>query len=192
MGEFSEKEFLRNYRLKPNLAFRQLMDEYRDKMYLFCRRATRQKMDAEDLAQEVFVRVWKGLRKFRGDSSLTTWMYRIAWNVCASHLDKQGRTLDMSEYSETDSDDGDEVGMVHVGEDDAEVVQFEKKQYLEVLFNNLPSAHRLVLTLYYLEEQSYDEITAITGMPMGTVKATLHRAKANLRKAALEETGKVA
>ncbi len=189
MSAFDEKQFLATYKSKPELAFRQLMDEFKDRMFLFCRRVTKGTQDAEDLTQEVFIRVWKGLAKFRGDSALNTWMYRIAWNVCASHLDKKGRAMEMTPYEEGDKDDDNPV-YARIGKEDQFISGFEQRQYLEVLFESLPSSHKQVLTLYYLQGQNYQEIADITGLKMGTVKATIHRAKANLRDAALAERGK--
>lgn len=188
VGEFDEKVFLRNFKTNPELAFRQLMNEYRDRVFLFCRKASKDNMGAEDLAQEVFIRTWKGLAKFRGDSSLTTWIYRIAWNVCATHLDQKGKKPLMASYAEN-SDDETGTYDVHLGEDDYQVTNFEDRQFLEVLFERLPASQKMVLTLYYLQGQTYDEIASIADLPLGTVKATLHRAKAKLRVEAEAELG---
>ena len=169
------------------------MDEYRDRVYTFCLRAASRREDAEDLAQEIFIRTWKGLDRFRGESGLTTWIYRIAWNVCASHLDKKGRALQMIPYLENADDDEDAPyisGREYKGvEDDAGFKSFEDQQYLETLFNRIPEAHKLILTMYYMQELTYEEISEVIGRPMGSVKATLHRAKAALRTAALAEIG---
>lgn len=165
------------------------MGEFKEKMFLFCRRVTKGAQDAEDLTQEVFIRVWKGLAKFRGESTLNTWMYRIAWNVCATHIDKKGQGLDFTPYKEGDQDDDSQV-YTRIGNEDQEIVGFEQRQYLEVLFARLPASHQQVLTLYYLQGQNYQEIGEITGWPMGTVKVTIHRAKSSLREAALAEREK--
>ncbi|MDP8239026.1 MAG: RNA polymerase sigma factor [Candidatus Hatepunaea meridiana] len=187
MSDFNQKEFLRNYRHNPHRAFTQLMSEYRNRVYAFCLRVSSRREDAEDLAQEVFIRSWKGLDRFRGDSSLTTWIYRIAWNVCASHLDKKGRAKDMLSYQESDCDDEEEsIGSYQSSQDDVGFKFVEDTQLLEVLFERIPEAHKLILTMYYLQELTYEEIAEVTGRPMGSVKATLHRAKANLREAALK------
>ncbi len=185
MGTFNETEFLRDYRKNPDRAFRQLMDGFRDRVHLFCLRAAPNRDDAEDLAQEVFIRVWKGLGRFRGDSSLATWIYRIAWNVCASYLEKKGRSPELTTYMEEGEEDT-EPRLV-ASSVDAGMKQFEDRQFLEYLFESLPEAHKLVLTLYYMQELTYEEIAAVTDWPMGTVKANLHRAKAKLRTAAMEE-----
>lgn len=167
------------------------MDEYRDRVYTFCLRAASRREDADDLAQEIFIRTWKGLDRFRGESGLTTWIYRIAWNVCASHLDKKGRALQMTPYLENADDDEDAPYIsgreYKGGEDDAGFKSFEDRQYLETLFDRIPEAHKMILTMYYMQELTYEEISEVTGRPMGSVKATLHRAKAALRTAALAE-----
>lgn len=184
---FKEKVFLKLYKKHPEKAFRMLMDEFRERVFLFVRRVAKSDMDAEDAAQEVFIRTWKGLASFRGDSSLTTWIYRIAWNVSASYLGRTGRSLEMVPYSENDNDTEEQMTFA-AGSNDKGFSQFETSQFLERMFNQIPASHRLVLTLYYMQELSYNEISGITGWPMGTVKATLHRAKYKLRLAALTET----
>lgn len=184
---FDDKTFLHNWRNHPDIAFRQLMDAYRDRVFLLCRRVCKSDFDAEDLAQEVFIRIWKGISRFKGESSLTTWIYRIAWNVCATFLADKGKNLNIASYQEIEDDD--DMSAVHVGKPDAEMSGFESRQFVEKLFEQLPENYRLLLTLYYLQELSYEEITTVTGLPMGTVKGTLHRAKTRLREAAVKELG---
>jgi len=162
------------------------MDEYRDRVFTFCLRAASRREDAEDLAQEVFIRTWKGLENFRGESGLTTWIYRIAWNVCASFLDKKGRSIEVTSYDENVADDT-EAPVYAGAEEDAQFESFEARQQLQVLFGRISEAHKLMLTMYYLQEMTYEEISAATGRPMGSVKATLHRAKESLHTAALAE-----
>ena len=187
MNRFNEQDFFRSYKHSPQRAFRQLMDEYRDRVYTFCLRAASQREDAEDLAQEVFIRTWKGLENFRGESGLTTWIYRIAWNVCASYLGRKGRSIDIASYEENVENDDKDMPAYSGSMEDEGYKAMEDRQYLKVLFDRIPEAHKLILTMYYLQEMTYEEISAATGRPMGSVKATLHRAKANMREAAIVE-----
>ncbi len=161
------------------------MAAFRDRVFALCLRVSPGPAEAEDLAQEAFLRIWRGLTTFRGESSLSTWIYHIVWNVCASHLERKGRSFDILPYREEDGDDEE----IHYSAsiDDEAFKRFEDRQYIETLMSRLTASHRMVLTLYYLEEQSYEEIAAVTGWPMGTVKATLHRAKDKLRHFALKE-----
>lgn len=159
-----------------------LMAAFRDRVFTLCRRVSPGPAEAEDLAQESFIRIWRGLAGFRGDSSLSTWIYHIVWNVCATAIERKGRSSDLTPYREEDGDDGEIYYSACT--DDEEYKKFEDRQYIETIFSKLTPSHRLVLTLYYLEEQSYEEISAVTGWPMGTVKATLHRAKEKMRSSA--------
>lgn len=188
MGVFDEKTFLKEFKHNPNAAFGQLMAEYRDRVFLLCRRVTKSGMEADDLAQEAFIRIWKGLKNFKGDSSISTWIYRVGWNVCATHLGKKGKGLFTTSLDEGEGEDWQAPGE-RVGSDDQGYKDFENQQLLEKLFDRIPASHQLLLTLYYLKGQSYQEIVDVTGMAMGSVKATLHRAKARLRTEALEELG---
>ena len=185
MSSFDEASFLREFQQRPEQAFRMLMAGFRDRVFTLCLRVVPGPAEAEDLAQEAFLRIWRGLATFRGESSLSTWIYHIVWNVCASHLDRKGRGLDTSPYREEDGDD-DEIHY-SIAVDDEAFKRLEDQQYIATLFEKLTPSHRMVLTLFYLEEQSYDEIASVTGWPMGTVKATIHRAKERMRQAAFNE-----
>lgn len=185
MSSFDEAAFLREWPIRPERAFRQLMDAFRDRVFVFCLRVAPGRAEAEDLAQEVFIRAWKGLERFRGESSLSTWIYHIAWNVCASYIERKGHAEEMTPFTEEEAE-GRETPL-QLSTDDPGFKQFENRQFLESLFSSLPAAQRLALTLYYLQEQSYEEIADVTGWPLGTVKATLHRAKERMKRLALEE-----
>lgn len=187
MDTFDQKEFLQEYESNPQHAFRLLMDAYRNQVYTFCLRAASRREDAEDLTQEVFIRTWKGLEKFRGESSLTTWIYRIAWNVCASMLDKKGRALKI--YSLDKKSDEEDEEPYEIETEDIRFKSVEDRQFLEIVFDRIPEAHKMILTMYYLQEMTYQEISEAADLPMGSVKATLHRAKASMRRAALTELG---
>ncbi len=190
MATFDEGNFLTDFRLRPETAFRTLMDYFRDRVFLMCLRVSPGHAEAEDLAQESFIRIWRGLQSFRGDSSLSTWIYHIVWNVCASYLEKKGRASDFVPYRE---DDDDEQGLFSYSAPsiDNAFKHFESSQYIATLLAQLPPAQQMILTLYYLEEQSYQEIADVVGWPMGTVKANLHRAKERLRAIALKEQASI-
>jgi len=185
MGVFDERQFLEDYRLHPESAFRQLMDAFRDRVYLLCLRAAGQRQPAEDLAQETFIRIWKGLAQFRGESSLATWIYHITWNVCASFIDKKSSAQGMPSVDDEDAE-GREMDM-NLSIYDANIKTFENRQFISTLLAKLPAPQQLVLTLFYLQELTYEEMSSVTGWPLGTVKATLHRAKDRMRALAFKE-----
>ena len=185
VASFDEVNFISEFQRRPEHAFKMLMAGFRDRVFTLCLRVTPGPAEAEDLAQESFLRVWKGLANFRGESSLSTWIYHIVWNVCASHLERKGRSLDTTPYREEDGDEGEPH--FSVSTEDEAYKSFEDRQFIGKLFDGLSASHKMVLTLFYLEEQSYEEIATVTGWPMGTVKATLHRAKDRLRTLAFAE-----
>jgi len=189
VNKLNERRFLQDYKRHPEAAFRQLMEACRDSVFVLCRRVAASTEEAEDLAQEAFVRIWKGLENFKGESSLNTWIYRITWNVCASYIERRSRRPLEQTYTELDfeEDDPSHRSYQRLGEWDSNIKNYESRQFLDILFQSLPESHQLVLTLFYLQELSYEEIETVTGWPLGTVKGTLHRAKAKLREAAEEE-----
>ena len=158
-------------------AFAELVDQYKGMVVNLAARMTGNAESAEDIAQEVFLRVWKGLPTFRGECKLSTWVYRIALNLCiAEGKTARGRAQHLSV---------DEPGIertAHISESDnpyAEEVVL--KERMGVLIGQMPEKYRTAVSLYYLKDLSYIEIAEIMQVPIGTVKSYLFRGKAWLR-----------
>ncbi len=134
--------------------------------------------DSEDLFQEVFLQVFKGLRRFRADARLSTWIGSITHNVCVDYLRKKNKVSDLqSTYTDQE--------LAHRIAPDKSWKQPEKEDFNQLVLNaiaNLPPAYRTVITLYHLDERSYKEIAEITGIPDGTVKSYISRGRNLLRK----------
>lgn len=132
---------------------------------------------AQDISQEVFIRVYKGLPNFRHDAQLSTWIYRITMNVCHTILKRE------STYRQK-IDEADPGLPIHGTEspDPAELAMAEsRKDQVRAAIQQLSPNQADVITLFYLKEHDYAEIAAILDMPMGTVKSHLHRAKQALK-----------
>lgn len=162
-------------------AFRFLVSKHQRLVVHIVGRIVQQQEDVEDVCQEVFIKVFNKLKKFRGESKLSTWIARIAYNTSISHL-RKGK-YDAQSYDE-------QPGLI-MGEKDESLNQKlvekeEIKSYLLKKIEELPVHYRTVLTLFHLEEFSYREIEEITGMPEGTIKSYLSRAR-NLLKEKLEK-----
>lgn len=158
--------------------FNQLVAEQSERIYnLFLMRCNRKDL-AEDMTQETFIRAYRGLARFRGDAQLSTWLYRIALNVCHSTLKRESRhELGMEDDASVESlDKHDQAGSA-----EADFMRSERKQLLRQAIRSLPDKQADALSLYYLHEMSYQEVAEIMQLPMGTVKSHLHRAKENLR-----------
>jgi len=163
-------------------AFRFLIAKHQRLVLHVVGRIVQQQADAEDVCQEVFMKVFRKIDRFRGDSKLSTWIATIAYNTSISYVRKQGRHRELS-YDE-------EPLLVNLEKEQVfshkTVEKEEAKKYLLQLIEKLPVNYRTVLTLYHLEEFSYKEIEEITGMPEGTVKSYLSRAR-KILKEKLEE-----
>ncbi len=160
-----------------NHAFRFLVSKHQQLVLHVVGRIVQQNDEAEDICQEVFIKVFKTLKKFRGDSKLSTWIATIAYNTAISHIRKRKRRGEVS-YSE-------EPNLIMAEKDSGlnqKIVEHEEaKRYLMQLIEALPVNYRTVITLFHLEEFSYKEIEEITGMPEGTIKSYLSRARKLLK-----------
>jgi RNA polymerase sigma-70 factor, ECF subfamily len=159
-------------------AFAEVINLYKSMVLNLAARMTGRAESAEDMAQEVFLRVWKGLPQFRGECKLSTWIYRITINLCiAEAKTARGR----SEFLPFDSPSviGDPALHTEGGNEYAEEVVL--KEQVNRLMAVMPNHFRTALSLYYLKDMSYQEISEIMQVPMGTVKSYLFRGKVWLR-----------
>lgn len=167
-----------------NNAFRYLVANYQRLVLHVVGRIIQRQEDVEDICQEVFIKVFKQLKRFRGESRLSTWIAKIAYNTSISHVRKKRN--DVHSYDE-------QPGLIAAEKDDSlnqRIVEKEEaKKYLLKLIEELPVNYRTVLTLFHLEEFSYKEVEEITGMPEGTIKSYLSRAR-KLLKGKLEKVVK--
>ena len=160
-----------------NNAFKFLVSKYQRLVVHVVGRIVQQNDEVEDICQEVFIKVFKTLKRFRGDSKLATWIATIAYNTAITHIRKKKRRGEVS-YSEqpllisAEKDTGLNQKLIE---------KEEAKKYLLQLIETLPVNYRTVLTLFHLEEFSYKEIEEITGMPEGTIKSYLSRARKILK-----------
>lgn len=159
-----------------NNAFRFLVAKHQRLVVHIVGRIVQRQDEVEDICQEVFIKVFRKLKLFRGESKLSTWIARIAYNTSISHIRKQLK----NERSYDES-----PGLV-ANEKDEELNQKgiekeEAKKYLLEMIEELPVHYRTVLTLFHLEEFSYKEIEEITEMPEGTIKSYLSRARKILK-----------
>lgn len=173
MDWMNDKELIAQIQGGNTNAFRFLVNQHRKLVWHMVLRMVRQQEDAEDICQEVFIRVYKSISKYRGESKLSTWVGAIAYNTCLDHVRKKGKeqlvhTDQIVELSATQPSP-------HTP---SEVLQRDEvKAIVHGLVGQLPLHYRTVITLFYLEEFSLQEIGEITGMQEGTIKSYLHRGR---------------
>ncbi|HEV7766626.1 MAG TPA: RNA polymerase sigma factor [Thermoanaerobaculia bacterium] len=173
LKETAEQDVIARARGGDEDAFRLLMNRHRDHAFAIALRITRSPQDAEDVVQQAFVRAWHALGKFRADSTFRTWLHRI---VARRALD---RATELKTRREREDDTADPA-FVQSQDESRDVLLIRR---LELLMQQLTPAQRAVVTLYYWEETSVEEIADALRMPENTVKTHLSRARAALREA---------
>ena len=154
-------------------AFEGIVETFRDKVFHLSLSFMHNESMASDCAQDTLLRVWKALPTYRGEASLSTWIYTITRNVCFTQLARAKRGVMLS------LDDPD-FGELAESMCMPEPVAAGSGMDAEVLLACLPDKYQRVLRLFYLEQKSYDETAAMLGIPVGTVKSYLFRARKEL------------
>jgi RNA polymerase sigma-70 factor (ECF subfamily) len=161
-------------------AFERLVARHQKLVWHMVYRMVQHPEDARELSQEVFLRVYERLDQYRGESSLSTWIGRVAFSIAGRHLEK--KKLPMHEARETEEDAEPAWQQVSDGFDlEAACADHETMQLLQQAIDKLPALQRTLVTLYHLEEMGIGEIAEVAGLPEGTVKNYLFRARAKLR-----------
>ena len=180
-----EAGLLRAAQSGDQAAFGEIVRRYQRAVYRVAYALTRNPGDADDLAQETFVRAWQAIGRFRVGEPLHPWLSRIATNLAFSLFRRRRRR------PETPLEPLVEAGRQWGVEDDpaGRVEEDERNRMLESAFAGLKPEHQAVLALRVVEEQSYEEIAATLGVPVGTVMSRLSRARAELKARLAQRTG---
>lgn len=184
----TERELVSRARAGDTAAFEQLMLDSQDRVYTLCLRMTGNREDALDLAQEAFFNAWRGLSSFQGNSSFSTWVYRLASNACIDFLRKRKRR---QQGESPHSLDDEEAPLPEPadprGSPEEELERRELRRAVERGLQALPDHHRQVLVMRELSGMSYQEIGAVLDLDLGTVKSRIARARLALKKFLVQE-----
>jgi RNA polymerase sigma factor (sigma-70 family) len=150
-------------------AFTSIVKKYQEKLYWHVRRMVVEHEDANDVLQNVFIRVWNGLENFREDSQLYTWLYRIATNECLTFLEQQKKKSAIS-LSDVESGLSNKIK----ADKDFDANKLEWK--LQLAIQQLPEKQRIVFTLRYYDEMPYEEMSRVLDTSEGALKASYHHA----------------
>ena len=150
-------------------GYEMLISDYQKQLYFFIRRMLLNHEDTNDVLQETFVRVFKGIDNFRGESKLGTWMHSIAYREALGHIERSKRML-KGDW------DGLIIENVKQLEEDVHYSGDEMQLRLQAMVAALPEKQRAVFVMKYYEEKKYTEIAAITGTSVGALKASFHHA----------------
>jgi RNA polymerase sigma-70 factor (ECF subfamily) len=156
-------------------AFSALVDRYKNLVFTLALRMLKNREEAEEVSQDAFVKVYKSLTKFKGDSKFSTWIYKVTYNTCLDRLKKNKRqqnTVAIDEFTEH-----------HIKTLDNALETMEREERKRAIKNCLellPSEDSFLLTLYYFEEQSLEDIAKITGLSANNIKVKLFRSRKKL------------
>ena len=180
----NEQDFITQLQAGKQAAFGQLLDDYQQKVFGTCISFIPNKEDAEDVAQEVFLEVFKSIHKFKGDSKLSTWIYKIATNKCLEFIRKKN-TKKRFAFMQTIM--GNEIPIdktSYFTEVNHPGILLENKEKSAIIFraiNTLPESQRVIFTLAKIDGKSYQEIVEITGKSLSSVESIMFRAKKGLQ-----------
>jgi RNA polymerase sigma-70 factor (ECF subfamily) len=173
-GGRDDRELLRRAAAGDQNAFALLVQRHQGRIFNLAYRFSRDRQDAEDLAQEIFFKVWRHAGSFRGESAFSTWLYRLAVNSCLNH--RQGKKARPEPLTL--------VGDLPAGGDAAragdDLVAAEREARLRTALDSLPARQRVALALASFEDKAYEEIAAAMDVSVPAVESLLFRARQNL------------
>lgn len=179
-----ERTLLRRLRDRDERAFRELVETHRDRVFNITYRMLGDRAEAEDVAQEVFISVFKTIETFREEAKFSTWLYRVTVNHCKNRIKYLARRhdRDRDELDETSHETNGAAGVPRHVQPDRALEGAQLEVLLQEAIAHLDDDQRVVVVLRDVEDLSIEEICEITGLPDGTVKSRLHRARLVLRK----------
>lgn len=187
MPEGYEEKLIARLKRRDEAAFNELIKLYQGRIFRLVFRMLGDRAEAEDLAQEVFITVFKSIDGFRGESKLSTWLYRVATNHSKNRIKylqrrARGKNQEFDEIAEHDALASATMNpTAPIPRPDHMVEAYEKEKILQDAIAWLDEEHRALIVLRDIENLTYDQIQDITGLAEGTVKSRLHRARHALR-----------
>ena len=156
-------------------AFAMVVDRYKDLVFTLAIRMMKNREEAEEVSQDTFIKVYKALPKFKGDSKLSTWVYKVAYNTCLDRIKKN-----KNRFNEITINFFTEYKLKTVGNALDALEEKEQQQTIHDCLQQLASKDSFLLSLFYFEELSLEEISKIVDMEANTVKVNIHRARKRL------------
>lgn len=177
MSEYSDKELLEMFKESDyrNFAFKQIIKKYQERLYWHIRKIVISHEDSDDILQNTFIKVWRGLDQFREDSKLYTWLYRIATNESLTFL-KQKKKRQYIPFMDV------EHQLMNVLESDEYFSGDQIQLKLQKAILTLPEKQRLVFNMKYFEEMKYEDMSKILDTSVGALKASFHHAVKKIEK----------
>ncbi len=185
----SETEIIEKLKQGNELAFKQLVENYRSMVVNTCFGLLHNSEDAEDVAQDVFIEVFRSVENFRADSKISTWLYRIAVNRSLNFIrDNKKRKWFQSfdDVVESKKEMLNQLNHQSAGDPESELENSQRAILLHEAIDSLPESQRVAFTLNKYEDLAYKEISDVMNLSVSSVESLIHRAKKNLQKKLLK------
>ena len=180
----TDRDIIEQVRAGNTRRYAILVDRHKDRALTLAVRLAGNKGEAEELVQDAFLRAFKSLDQFRGDAKFGTWFYRILYNLCMTKVTRRH-----SRPETLDVEDGTILENLLVDQDEPSIHERMESEELHGMISNevdkLPEKFRSVITLFYVQELSYEDMVSVLSMPIGTVKTNLFRARNLLKERVL-------
>jgi RNA polymerase sigma-70 factor (ECF subfamily) len=177
----SEEQLIKELKAGKESAFNRLIEEHKNRVYRIALSLVKNPTDAEDVAQDVFIKIYTSVSSFKGNSSLATWIYKITYNMSLDFLKSKNRRIKRFKTL----DDPEDAEILSLSDDsflpEKAYENLELKKDLDAALEQLPEDQREMVTLKDVHGFSYEEIIEMTGLKEGTMKSRLNRARASLR-----------
>lgn len=174
----SDEQLVKKAKRGDQRAFEVLVHKYQQRIFALISRYVRDQDDVQDVAQEAFIKAWRALPRFRGDSAFYTWLYRIAVNTAKNHLVAAGRRPPGSDLDASEAEQYSGAEMLHeIGTPETEVLSQELEAVIYKSIDELPQELKTAVTLREFEGLSYEDIAAVMECPVGTVRSRIFRAR---------------
>lgn len=175
MKELSDFEIIESVRKGNQSDFEILVNKYKNKAFSLLCNMLKDSMEAEEVLQDAFLKAYYGLKNFKYDAKFSTWFYRIVYNTALSRLSAKKRKIEKEMMS---IDDEFEIEDKYVSADSENK---DLNEFISVIINKLPGQYASVITMFYIEGMSCEEISEITNRSVSNVKVLLHRSRNLLR-----------
>jgi RNA polymerase sigma-70 factor (ECF subfamily) len=177
-------EILRRCRSGDEKAYRELIQRYQRQVYSIALRMVRQSEDAEDLTQETFVRMFRAIDRYDPNRPFGAWLFTITSRLCIDHIRRRRMKMVSIHWKDSSTDEERTIDIEDQGLRPEELTSHaEEERRTQALIDSLPPHYRIVVLLRHQQDRSYEEIAEMLELPLGTVKARIHRARALLARA---------
>lgn len=185
----TEQELLQKLINRDNNAFRLLVEQYQQNVFSTCMGFLHHKEDAEDIAQDVFIEVYQSIDKFRQESKLSTWLYRISVNKSLNHIKKNKKSKLLLSLENIFSEGSNEIrrNITNIETDEDNLEKRENSLILHNAIESLGTNQKIAFTLNKYDELSYKQIAEIMDISVSSVESLIHRAKLNLQQKLIKD-----